>query len=87
MINQLVINKSMSNIYTVDEFMVIEPEPKRCLYILNAHFSHCSIEFFQFVKDYTINLIYFLSHAVHLLQTLDVRIFEFSAKAYCLKLN
>lgn len=49
---------------------------------MNNHSSHCTVEFFQFARDPNIGFVCLFLYATHLLQSLNVRIFETIANAY-----
>lgn len=47
------VNQSMVNKFNVNELTVL----KKVLLIMNDNSSHCSVEFFQFVRDQNTDLV------------------------------
>jgi DDE superfamily endonuclease/helix-turn-helix, Psq domain len=55
--------------------------------ILDGHESHCTLEFIEYCSDHKIILLVLPPHTTHLLQPLDVAIFQPLAKYYSLEVE
>jgi DDE superfamily endonuclease len=53
-----------------------------CLFILDGHESHCTLEFIKYAVEKKILLLILPPHTTHILQPLDVAIFQPLAKYY-----
>ena len=60
-------------------------EPR--ILILDGHGSHCNVEFFQHYIEHKIYPICLPSHSTHLLQPLDVELFESLQKSHSTELD
>lgn len=84
--NELTDYESMVNEYKANEFTVTEPTVlEKRLLIIDDYSSHSSVELFQFPRNPNIGFVYLLQHTTHLLQVLNVGIFDTLVYAYCLK--
>lgn len=76
--NKLTIYEFIASKSTVTELMV----PEKHLLNIDNYFSHCTDEFFQFIKGDNIGLVCLSSHATHFPYLVDIRIFKTLANPY-----
>lgn len=86
-------NQYMNNEVIVNEMIIYETTVhkrtmlKKCFIIIDDYSSHCSVEFFEFDGDHTVDLIYFYPYSTLFLHPLDIGMFEPLTNIYCQELD
>lgn len=76
-IHELTVNKLMVYESTVNDLTINKPTvPEKHLLFMDGHSCHYSLESFQLVRDYSINLICPSPHTSHIVQTQNMETFE-----------